>query len=113
MTSRAGRLGLDSMYTPTYNQSMGRSYSIAEARAKLPSIVDEVGVGPPVEITRRGKPVAVVLSLAQYDSLRQRRSSFSDAYRSFREKFDLEELALDEGFAASLRSRGTGRKVDL
>jgi len=92
---------------------MSRSYSIAEARAQLPSIVDAVDVGPPIEITRRGKRVAIVLSPAQYESLRLQRSSFGDAYRSFREKFDLDELALDEGFAASLRDKGTGRKVEL
>jgi len=96
-----------------YIQAMSRRYSIAEARAHLPSIVDEVEVGPPVEITRRGKPVAVVLSSAQYESLTLQRSSFADAYRLFRNKFDLAELDLEADFGASLRDRGSGRKVEL
>ena len=96
-----------------YIHVMSRRYSIAEARAHLPSIVDEVEVGAPVEITRRGKPVAIVLSPAQYESLRLQRSSFADAYRLFREKFDLEELDLSADFGTSLRDRGTGRKVEL
>ena len=37
-----------------------RRYSVAEARARLTSLLDSVSAGEEVEITRRGKPVAVV-----------------------------------------------------
>jgi prevent-host-death family protein len=92
---------------------MTKRYSIAEARAHLPSIVDEVEIGKAVELTRRGKPVAVVLSLQQYELLSTARSNFADAYRAFRAKFGSEDILLDTSFADELRASGTGRKVEL
>lgn len=94
-------------------QYMSRRYSIAEARANLPNIVNEVEAGSPVEITRRGRPVAIVLSPSEYESLRLQRLPFGDAYRAFCERFDVSELGVDSDFAASNRDRGTGRKVEL
>ena len=91
---------------------MGRRYSIAEARANLPSIVDEVEAGPPVEITRRGKPVAVVLSPNHYESLVHRHVSFSEAYRLFSDKYAIDEFGLEGEFEA-LRERSDGRKVEI
>lgn len=44
-----------------YTSVMTKSYSVADARAKLSEIVDDVEAGKEVEITRRGKKVAVVL----------------------------------------------------
>lgn len=92
---------------------MTKRYSIAEARAHLPSIVDEVEVGRPVELTRRGKPVAVVLSLEQYELLSAGRSNFADAYRAFCAKFGSEDILLESGFVEWLRASGTGRKVEF
>jgi prevent-host-death family protein len=40
------------------------SVSIAEAKAHLSEIVDRVANGEPVEITRRGKPVARIVPMA-------------------------------------------------
>jgi len=49
---------------------MGRKFSIAEARNNLPRLVREAEAGKTIEITRRGKAVAVVLSAADYANLR-------------------------------------------
>lgn len=89
---------------------MNKSYSIAQARAALPAIVDEADAGP-VEITRRGKPVAVVLSLTDYERLRSTRPTFSEAYARFREGVDLTTLGLDEELTT--RDPSPGRRVDL
>jgi prevent-host-death family protein len=53
------------MYMSMYILSMSGSkqYSIAQARSSLPTIVDEAQAGVDVELTRRGKPVAAVISL--------------------------------------------------
>ena len=104
---------LSRMYVLMYTKRMGRRYSIAEARANLPSLVDSVESGPPIEITRRGKPVAVVLSPSQYGALTRRGASFAEAYRRFCEEHDLEEVGLEEGFAETSRDRSGGRKVEL
>jgi prevent-host-death family protein len=92
---------------------MSRRYSIAEARSRLPSIVDEAESGIAVELTRRGQPVAVLVSHREFERLRGRRPHFSDAYRKFLERHSLEEIGVEDGFAVSTRDRTTGRKVSL
>jgi len=44
--------------------------SIAEAKNQLPRIVQQAETGDPVHITRHGKPVAVLVSEAEYERLR-------------------------------------------
>lgn len=92
---------------------MSQRYSIADARTSLPTIVDQAEAGQRVELTRRGKPVAVVVSLREFERLRGDRPRFSDAYRTFLAKYSLKEVGFDDDFAASTRDKGTGRKVSL
>lgn len=93
---------------------MPKRYSIADARTNLPSIVDEAEAGEEIELTRRGKPVAVVLSLREVERLRGREhSAFGDAYRRFLKAHPLDEVGLDRDELASLRDRSVGRKVKL
>lgn len=94
-------------------ESMSQRYSIAEARSRLPAIVDQAESGAEVELTRRGRPVAVVVSRAQLERLRGARSHFGDAYRKFIERYALNDVGVDADFASSTRDRGVGRKVSL
>jgi prevent-host-death family protein len=96
-----------------YTQNMSQRYSIAEARSHLPSIVDQAVAGVEVELTRRGQPVAVLVSRREFERLRGKRVHFRDAYRRFLERHPLREIGVGEDFAASTRDRGTGRKVSL
>lgn len=48
---------------------MDDDYSIAQARNQLSELVHQAESGKAVKLTRRGKPVAVVVSLATYESL--------------------------------------------
>ncbi len=92
---------------------MAQSYSIAEARANLPTIIDEVEGGLAVELTRRGKAVAIMISVGAYQRLRSKRASFQDAYQKLLKKHSLAEVGLEQDFARKLRDRNAGRKVDL
>jgi prevent-host-death family protein len=92
---------------------MLKRYSIAEARAHLPAIVDQAEGGHEVELTRRGKPVAVVLSLREFSRLRNDRPSFGDAYEKYLENHAPEKIGLDDDFFESIRDRSPGRKVAL
>ena len=92
---------------------MSQRYSIAEARSRLPRIVDEAESGVEVELTRRGQPVAVLVSHREFERLRGRHSHFRDAYRKFLEKHSLKEIGVEAEFAASTRDRSRGRKVFL
>ena len=92
---------------------MSRRYSIAEARSRLPSLVDEAESGIEVELTRRGQPVAVLVSRREFERLRGKRLHFSDAYRRFLDRYSLEDVGVEDDFAVSTRDRSTGRKVSL
>ena len=92
---------------------MALRYSIAEARSRLPTIVDEAEAGREVELTRRGKPVALVVSLREFERLRGRRGTFGAAYEAFLQRHALDEIGLDEGFARSVRDRSRGREPSL
>jgi prevent-host-death family protein len=101
------------MYMTMYIGDMSQRYSIAEARSHLPTIVDQAEAGQEVELTRRGKPVAIVVSLREFERLRGNRARFGDAYGTFLEKHPLDEVGLDEDFAASVRDRRRGREAPL
>jgi prevent-host-death family protein len=96
-----------------YIRRMEQSYSIAEARASLPTLIDQVEAGMAVELTRRGKAVAVMISVVEYQRLRSKRTSFQDLYQKFLKKHSLAEVGLEKDFARKLRDRSPGRKVDL
>jgi prevent-host-death family protein len=101
------------MYTLMYIDGMAQKYSVAEARSSLPTIIDQAEAGLEIELTRRGKPVAVVVSFRQFERLRGDRPRFGDAYRKFLKKHSLEEIGLENGFVASGREKGVGREVSL
>ena len=101
------------MYIKMYIRDMSQRYSIAEARSRLPRIVDEAEAGVEIELTRRGRPVAVLVSHREFERLRGKRLHFRDAYRKYLKTQSLEEIGVDEGFAASVRDRATGRKVSF
>jgi len=92
---------------------MTRKYSVAEARAQLPSILDQVESGADVELTRRGKAVAVMVSIEEYERLRAERVDFRTAYKRFLEQHRLSEVGVDKTFSDRIRDRSTGRKVKL
>jgi len=93
-----------------YTYLVPKQYSIAHARAHLPAIVNEAAAGDDIELTRRGKPVAVVISRQRYSRLSSTRPHFSDAYRAFREHFAASDLP--ESFDVE-RDPSGGRAVDL
>ncbi len=92
---------------------MPKRYSIAQARANLPAIVDEVESGASVELTRRGASVAIVVSVREYERLRGQRVPFNEAYQRFLTTHDLTAVGVDRKFAATLRDSSSGRKVRL
>ena len=88
---------------------MPKQYSIAQARDHLASIVHDVERVGPVELTRRGKPVAVVVSIDDYQRATTRTPGFLEAWEAFRQTTDLEGLAFTDEELALLRDRSPGR----
>lgn len=100
------------MYTLVYTLRVTKEYSIAEARQNLPRLVNEAEAGSEVRLTRRGRPVAVVVSLKEFERLRGNHVAFAEAYRDFHEKHPEGMTASPATFRA-LRDRSVGRKVAL
>jgi prevent-host-death family protein len=71
-------------------------YSIAEANNKLAKIVRDAESGKPVKLVRRGKPVAVVLSLREYERLARPKEDFWSAYLRWRSQVDWSQITNDE-----------------
>jgi prevent-host-death family protein len=92
---------------------MSRRYSIAEARSRLPRIIDQAEAGVEVELTRRGQLVAVLVSRREFERLRGTRLHFRDAYKKFLETHSLRDIGVENDFTASTRDRTPGRKVSL
>ena len=90
-----------------------RRYSIARARAELPGILRAVERGASVEITRRGLPIAVVLSVSERERLGAGRRTFSEAYAAFLSRYSEHLPAVDRRYFEALRDRSAGRKVRL
>ena len=93
------------MYIIMYIWNMPKSYSVAAARAKLADIVDQVESGNEVELTRRGKKVAVLLSAAKYARLTGSRVALMTAFDNFCREHDLREIGVE---LIGLTSSGIG-----
>ena len=105
---------LDPMYTWMYIPAMAQRYSIADARANLPTLIDEAEAGAAIELTRRGEVVAVMISVSEYELLRSQRLGFHEAYQQFLKKHSPEDIGVDvTTFAKQVRDRSPGRKVPL
>ncbi len=63
---------------------MRRQYSVAEAKNHLPAVIHDVEAGEPVEITRHGRAVVVMMSLAAYHRLQGARPDLWAAYEAWR-----------------------------
>ena len=91
---------------------MSKRYSIAEARHALAAIVHELEQQPSIKLTRRGEPVAVLLSLDEYERLVARQRDFWGAYSAFRQQFTLEDRDITE-LLRDARDDSPGREVGL
>ncbi|MDZ7699663.1 MAG: type II toxin-antitoxin system prevent-host-death family antitoxin [Deltaproteobacteria bacterium] len=92
---------------------MQNQYTISEAKNKLPAIIHSVEMGPSVQLTRRGRPVAVLISVGEYEKLRGQHNNFWNALTVFRKKMaELQVVVSNEDFE-NLRDPSAARRVDL
>jgi len=107
-------VAVDPMYRWMYICRMAQRYSIAEARANLPTLVDDAEAGAAIELTRRGEVVAIMISVNEYERLRSQRIGFQEAYQQFLKKHSPADSGIDAAaFAKQVRDRSPGRKVTL
>lgn len=88
-------------------------FSIAEAKNRLPAIVHFVEKGSYVQLTRRGKPVAVLLSMQEYESLIRKKIGFGAALAEFRRQHMDEGIEISDRDFEGIRDNSTGREVQF
>ncbi len=90
--------------------AIAEQFSIADARSRFPQLIHRAEKGRPVAITRRGKPVAMIVSAADYERLTKERPSLWATIVAFRRKYDVDRTGLDSRELRDLRDRAPGRK---
>ena len=115
----------DKMYIILYNNLYIHMYimrttpmaatkvSVAEARQHFARLIERAQQGKTIEITRRGEPVAVLLSASEYSAITGERSSFIDAMMHVRERLGVDELGIGDAEFEGLREESPGREVSL
>ena len=89
-----------------------RAVSITEARAGLPGLIKAVEGGSAVQITRWGRPVAVLVSATTYQQLSSGRPAFGDVLAEFGRRSSIERDGLDRDEFKDLRDGAEGRAVE-
>lgn len=92
---------------------MADECTIAEAKNRLPAIIHAVEQGHAVKLTRHGHPVAVLLSIEEYERLSRRKEGYWGALTSFRRLLDQEGVLIADEDFQGLRDSSRGRQVDL
>ena len=92
---------------------MPKQYSIAEARDHFTTIVRDVEQESAIELTRRGKPVAVLLSIQEYKRLSSSQGGFWKAFIAFRNRVNLQDLGIEPDIFTGLRDQSPGREIAL
>jgi len=90
---------------------MQNQYTISEAKNKLPAIVHSVEKGPSVQLTRRGRPVAVLISVGEYEKLRGELPGFWETLTAFRKSMEEARVEISEEDFEGLRDSSPGREV--
>lgn len=85
-------------------------YSVAQTRNRFAEIVHSLETQPRVEVTRRGRPVAVLISIEAFERLQATQADFWDNYQAFRAAYDLAGLEIGPETFADVRDRSTGRE---
>jgi prevent-host-death family protein len=92
---------------------MKKQITIAEAKDQLPGIIHEAERGKPIEITRRGKPVAVILSITEYTRIRAGKRGFWNLLQDFLKSGVGKAVWAHPDFTRNVRDRSIGRRVRI
>ena len=95
---------------------LDKMYSIAEARDQFATLIRNVEQkDQPIQVTRRGKPVAVILSNTNYERLMmlQSEQNFWQSYQSWRTEWQIDSWEDNDDPFVDLRDQSPGRTVSL
>jgi len=86
-----------------------KTSTIAEAKNNLTQLIHQLETEDVIHLTRHGKPVAVMLSEANYQKLTQKNYGLFQAIQQWRTQLD-EDSALTEAELKQLRASSQERK---
>lgn len=93
---------------------MSQQYSIEQIPVNLNKIIQEVEQGEPIEITRQGQQIAVILSTTEYERLVNKTSGFWESLQQFRQEIIEEGIEIDpDEVWKNVRDKSPGREVNL
>ena len=87
------------------------TYSVAEARNHFAEIVHDLKYVSQVEVTRRGRPVAILISIEEFEKLRSEHVGFTNAFNAFRSTVDLNNAGIEPEIFKGLRDASPGREM--
>lgn len=73
------------------------SASVAQAKNNLPNLIQQAESGEVVHITRRGRPVAVLLSEREFARLQAPQTGFADFLHDWRREMQAQEADFADG----------------
>ena len=85
--------------------------SVAEARQNFARLIKRAEHGSAIQITRRGEPVAVLLSASEYVAITGDRPSFVEVARQVRDRMRVDQLGIGDADVDGLRDRSPGREI--
>lgn len=88
------------------------SFTIAQARTHFPGLIHDAEKGKPVEITRRGKPVAILVSVDAYRHWTSPRPGFWDVVSTFRGRIEATKAGLAPKDFQGIRENKPGREFE-
>ncbi|MCF7998405.1 MAG: type II toxin-antitoxin system Phd/YefM family antitoxin [Methylovulum sp.] len=86
-----------------------KTSTIAEAKNNLSQLIYQLDTGEAIHLTRHGKPVAVMLSEANYQKLTQKNTSLYQAIQHWRSQLE-SDIALTGTELKSLRAASQERE---
>jgi len=95
---------------------MKTKFSISEAKNKLTAIIHDIEnlkSAQPVELTRHGKPVVILMSVDDYKKMTKKNRGLWNEWLAFRGKFESEAFDFDDSVFEGLRDYSKGRDVDV
>lgn len=95
---------------------MNKVYSIAEARNQFAALVRHVEeTTRPVQVTRRGQPVAVLLSTDSYKQLLEQlpKRDFWQAYLAYQATWRDVDMDIEGDIWEGVRDKSPGRDINI
>ena len=91
---------------------MVKRYSVIEAQESFSDVLRDAEESGCVELLQKGNPVAILLSVQEFERLREKRPTFWEAYQEFRRDFDPEQDGIDpDEVFGNLRDASPGRDL--